>query len=360
MLTAIIFIIVIGVLVLVHEFGHFIFAKRAGMKVEEFGFGFPPRLYGWKKGETIYSINWIPFGGFVKILGEDGDTRVPRSFASASFGNRILVLVAGVMMNFLLAAFLLMIVNFFGLRIGLIDGQTGSAENIKVQIVGITAGSPADMAGLKPLDSIEGYKRDGVIVPINTTQDLQDVVSSHLGVPLTLEVGRGATAIEKTLVPRANPPEGQGAMGISLALTGTIAYPWHEALWRGISDAAFLTLATIQGYYSLLKTLFIHGRLIAEVSGPIGIASLTGQAAQVGFNYLLQFVAMISINLAVLNIIPFPALDGGRVMLLVVEKIKGSPVHKSVESWMNVAGFYLLVALMIYITYKDIAKFFIK
>jgi len=359
-LTAIIFIIVIGVLVLVHEFGHFIMAKRAGMKVEEFGFGFPPRLFSWKKGETVYSFNWIPFGGFVKILGEDGDTRAPHSFASASFLNRLLVLVAGVVMNFFLAAVLLMIVNFFGLRIGLIDGDTGSAQNIKVQIVSVTAGSPAEIAGLRPLDAIEGYKENGVVVPIHTTQDVQDAVASHLGRPLTLEIESGTGVVEKTLTPRVNPPEGQGAIGISLALTGTIVYPWHEAIWRGISDAAFLTIATVQGYYSLLKTLFIHGRLIADVSGPIGIAGLTGQAARVGFNYLLQFVAMISINLAVLNIIPFPALDGGRVVLLLIEKAKGSPVHKSAENLINIAGFYLLIVLMLYITYKDIARFFIK
>src|SRR3989338_4058999 len=125
MLTAVIFIIVIGVLVLVHEFGHFVFAKRAGMRVDEFGFGFPPRLVGWKRGETTYSINWIPFGGFVKIMGEDGDTRGPRSFASGTFTQRFLVIVAGVVMNFLLAAVLLIIVNSFGLRIGLVEGKTG-------------------------------------------------------------------------------------------------------------------------------------------------------------------------------------------------------------------------------------------
>ena len=367
MLTAIVFIIVIGVLVLVHEFGHFIMAKRAGMKVEEFGFGFPPRLYSWKKGETVYSFNWIPFGGFVKILGEDGDLPAgrqvlgdPRSFASASFFNRLLVLVAGVVMNFLLAAVLLMIVNFFGLRIGLIDGETGSAQNIKVQIVSVTAGSPAEIAGLRPLDAIKGYKENGVVVPIHTTQDVQDAVASHLGRSLVLEIESGTGVVEKTLIPRVNPPEGQGAIGISLALTGTIVYLWYESIWRGISDAAFLTIATVQGYYSLLKTLFIHGRLIADVSGPIGIAGLTGQAARVGFNYLLQFVAMISINLAVLNIIPFPALDGGRVVLLLIEKAKGSPVHKSAENLINIAGFYLLIALMLYITYKDIARFLVK
>ncbi len=360
MLTAIIFIIVIGVLVLVHEFGHFVFAKRAGMRVDEFGFGFPPRMIGWKRGETIYSINWIPFGGFVKIMGEDGDTRGPRSFASGTFAQRFLVIVAGVVMNFLLAAVLLMIVNSFGLRIGLIEGKTGSARDIKVQIVGISPNSPAASAGLQPLDAIVSYISGGQAIKIQSTKEVQDTISGHLGQPVTLGIERGGSVIEKTLTPRAHPPEGEGAVGISLALTGEVTYPWYESIWRGISDAAFLTIATVKGYYSLLKTLFVHGTLIADVSGPIGIASLTGQAARVGVNYLLQFVAMISINLAVLNIIPFPALDGGRALLLIIEKVKRSPVHKNVEMALNMAGFYLLIALMLYVTYKDVSKFFIK
>jgi len=360
MLTALIFILVIGVLVLVHEFGHFLFAKRAGMKVEEFGFGFPPRLWGIKKGETMYSINWIPFGGFVKILGEDGDERGPRTFASASFGNRLLVLVAGVTMNLLLAASLLVIVNFFGLRIGLVEGDTGHARNLEIQILDVSAGSPAAAAGLQPLDTLHGYTADGRMVAFNSTKDVQDAVNTHLGQPLILDVARGGELIEKTITPRANPPAGQGALGISLALTGIVTYPWYEAIWRGVLDMVLLTANTAVGYYSLLKTLLIHGRLMAEVSGPIGIASLTGQAARVGFNYLLQFVGMISVNLAVLNIIPFPALDGGRVVILCVEKIKGSPIHKKSESVLNAVGFYVLVMLMLYVTYKDISRFFIK
>ncbi len=358
MLTAIIFIIVIGVLVLVHEFGHFLFAKRAGMKVEEFGFGFPPRLYGWKKGETIYSINWIPFGGFVKILGEDGDERGPRSFAAGSFPQRLLVLVAGVAMNFLLAALLLVIVNFFGLRIGLVEGDTTNARNLEVQVIDVVQGSPAQAAGLEPLDVILGYAEGGRSIGVSSAKEVQDIVIAHEGRPLVLEIGRGGETVTKTATPRVNPPEGQGALGISLALTGVVSYPWYEALWRGVYDAVLLAMNTVLGYYALLKTLFTHGKLIAEVSGPIGIASLTGQAARVGFNYLLQFVALISVNLAVLNIIPFPALDGGRVLLLVVEKIKGSPVHKRAEGLVNVIGFYILVSLMIYVTYKDIVKYF--
>lgn len=351
MLTAIIFILVIGVLVLVHEFGHFIFAKRAGMKVEEFGFGFPPRMVGWKRGETIYSINWIPFGGFVRILGEDGDEKGPRTFASATGLQRLMVLVAGVIMNLLLAIVLLMAVNFFGLRVGIEPQDASHAKNVELQIVDVADGSPAQKADLQPLDAIEGY---------STVEAFQSAVSSHIGQPLPIEIKRGSQILDKTITPRANPPAGQGALGISLALTGIVNYPWYQAIWRGVADTYFLTVNTALGYYALLKTLIVHGTLIADVSGPIGIASLTGQAARVGFNYLLQFVAMISINLAILNIIPFPALDGGRVLLLGIEKAKGSPVHKKTEGLLNAIGFYILVSLMVYVTYKDIAKFFVK
>ena len=147
-------------------------------------------------------------------------------------------------------------------------------------------------------------------------------------------------------------------MGISLALTGVVSYPWYESVWRGVYDAVILTINTILGYWMLIKTLLIKGKLMADVSGPIGIATMTGQAARIGLNYLIQFVAMISVNLAVLNIIPFPALDGGRAVTLIIEKIKGSPINRKVENMVNTAGFALLIVLMIYVTVKDLIRIF--
>jgi len=358
--TAIIFIIVLGVLVFVHEFGHFIFAKRAGMKVEEFGFGFPPRIWGIKKGETIYSINWIPFGGFVKILGEEGEERDnPRSFSSKPVGARLLVIVAGVTMNFFLAIVFLMVTNFFGLRIGLIDDKTASvARDKQVQIIEVAKDSPADKAGIMLLDQVAGFKLNGSFQAVSNAEDVQTFVNENAGKTLTVVIKRNQQISEKEIVPRINPPIGQGALGVSLALTGVVSYPWYEAVWRGVYDAVVLTINTIMGYFLLFKTLLFKGKLIADVSGPIGIATLTGQAARMGINYLMQFTAMISINLAVLNIIPFPALDGGRGLLIIIEKLKGSPVNKKVEQVVNTIGFALLIALMVYVTTKDILRFF--
>ena len=360
MLTAIIFIIVLGVLVCVHEFGHFIFAKRAGMRVDEFGFGFPPRLWGKKKGETTYSINLIPFGGFVKILGEEGEYRNdPRSFSAKPFGAKLKVIVAGVTMNFLLAVFLLMLVNFLGLRIGIIDAQTAAlAQDKQIQIIQVAENSPADSAGLQLLDEIKGFRVGGMTTVVGTVEETQYLIKQNVGKPVIALIERNGEPIEKEITPRTDPPQGEGALGISLALTGVVSYPWYEAVWRGVYDAVIIAINTVIGYGLLFKSLIFEGRLIADVSGPIGIANLTGQAARIGLNYLMQFTALISINLAILNILPFPALDGGRAVLIIVEKLKGSPVNKRIEQGINTVGFALLLSLMVYVTFKDIVRLF--
>ena len=335
-------------------------AQKAGMRVDEFGFGFPPRLFGIKKGETIYSINWIPFGGFVKIYGEDGDDRnKPQSFGSKPILSRLRVVVAGVAMNLIFATLLLMLGNFFGLRVGLFDEKLiNQARDKKVQIIQVAPSSPAEKAGLSILDEIAGFEEGGMLVKTGATEEVQKFTSDHRGEKLIIVIRRGKEIVKKEVEARLNSPPNEGSMGIVMALTGVVSYPWHESVWRGVYDTYILPGNIVYGYYLLFKTLLVDGRLIGEVSGPIGIAGITGQAARVGFSYLMQFVALISINLAVLNIIPFPALDGGRAVMLLVEKVKGKPINKKVEAAINSFGFALLVTLMIYITIKDISRFF--
>ncbi len=359
MITLIIFIAVLSVLVFVHEFGHFVMAKRAGMKVEEFGFGFPPRLFGIKRGETEYSINWIPFGGFVKILGEDGEQKDnPRSFAFAGIRVRSGVVIAGVIMNFLLAVVLLTIVNATGLRIGLANDQIGqNVRNIKVQIIQIVPGSPASLAGLKPLDEIVGFEIGNQKYPTVTVEKVQALVNENRGREIIVDIQNGNSIDKIKIVPRQNPPPGEGALGVSLALTGLVRYPWYQAIERGVVDSAMILEQTVIGYATIIKNAVLTGKAGTELSGPVGIAVITGQAAKLGLTYLLQFVALISINLAILNIIPFPALDGGRLLFIIIEKIKGKPVHKKIENAVNSVGFALLILLMIYVTTKDIIKF---
>jgi regulator of sigma E protease len=361
MFTLLVFLLVISVLVFVHEAGHFFAAKRAGMRVEEFGFGFPPTLWSFKKGGTTYSINLIPFGGFVKIFGEEGEHRgTEGSFSHASAWKRVAVVVAGVFMNFVLAVVLLMVSNFAGLRVGLFDADTmARATDQRLQILQVLPGSPAQTGGLETLDQIIGFRApDGTIQRMRTPEVVQQYAFAHAGQPVTMVIRHGSLQRDVPLTLRALAGPTQGPIGISLALTGVIRYSWYESIWRGIADAWQLFIATILGYWGIIASLFRTGSLGADISGPIGIAALTGQAARVGFTYLIQFVAMISVNLAVLNILPFPALDGGRVALIIAERIRRRPLGETVERTINTIGFALLLALMVAVTIKDVVKFF--
>ena len=355
--TIIVFILILGLLIFVHEFGHFIVAKRAGVKVEEFGFGFPPRIFGIKKGETIYSLNLLPIGGFVKIHGEEGkptDKQSPkgsdkgRAFYNKPIRTRAVILVAGVTMNLLLAAFLLSIGYWLGLP-AVIDDQTTDLGGVRIQITQVAFDSPASQAGIKMGD---------IITQFNKVGDMQKFVDEHKGQEITLTIQRGDKILEKTLVPRVNHPENEGPLGIALARTAIVSYPWYRALIMGITSTINLTWLIIAALGGLLWQLIMTGRLAIEIAGPVGIFNLTGQAAQLGFIYLLQLTALISINLAIINILPFPALDGGRLLFLAIEKIKGSPVSQKIERLTHTVGFVILILLMIAVTWRDIVRIF--
>jgi regulator of sigma E protease len=262
-------------------------------------------------------------------------------------------------MNFLLAVLLLSIGNAVGLRVGLIDeAQARKAKDIKVQIIQVAPSSPAEKAGLMILDEIIGFRIKGEEVIIKDVREVQDIVNQNLGQELTIILRSGKGEKEKNLTPRPNPPAGEGALGISLAMTGVIKYPWYQAIGRGLSDSVFVLEHTAAGYAAILKNLFMTGKGGAELSGPVGIAVITGQAARLGFAYLMQFVALISINLVILNIIPFPALDGGRLLFIGIEKLKGRPIPRKIENAVNTAGLAFLLLLMVYVTVKDVVKFF--
>jgi regulator of sigma E protease len=358
-LTFLIFIVVISVLVFVHELGHFIMAKRAGMRVEEFGFGFPPRLWGKRVKGTLYSINLIPFGGFVRIFGENGEDRnAPGSFGAGSFGNKFAVITAGVAMNFLFAALLLMLGSFMGLRVGIFDEATAArARDVKVQILQVMEGSPAADAGLRPLDEIRGFRNDA-FAAIEAPEQVSSFAYKHAGEKVFMVIVRDGVEQDVLLTLRQPTGPGEGPIGIALALTGEVRYSWYESIWHGIQTAARLFWAILVGYWGIISSLIADGRTGADISGPVGIATLTGQAARVGFNYLLQFVAMISVNLAVLNILPFPALDGGRLAIVVAERIRGKALGQKVEEVINAVGFAILILLMVAVTVKDIVQFF--
>jgi len=371
LLTIIVFFLILGLLVLVHEWGHFFSARRFGVKAEEFGFGFPPRLVGWYRdqqgrrrqvwgdkkitdaADTVYSLNWIPLGGFVKIKGENGEVKDADSFSAKKIWQRAVMLSAGVAMNIILAAALLIVGLMIGLPQILQDLPAGvKVSRSQIQVVEILPDTPAAAADFQVGD---------IIVDINDQtfanyQDIQNFVADRDNQSLTYTLKRGGDLIDKKVTPTIMAATGRGGIGIGIAQVGLVRYPWYSAIAEGLKSTVLLLWAIVVGLLSLLGRVFSGHNVSAEVAGPVGIATLTGQMVAMGWVYVLQFTAMLSLNLAVINIFPIPALDGGRLLFLAIEKIKGRPVKPALEAVIHNIFFILLLLLILLITFQDVAK----
>ncbi len=358
LLTIVAFIVILGLLVFVHELGHFVVAKRSGMKVDEFGFGFPPRLFGIKRGETTYSINAIPLGGFVKIVGEDGsDTTDPQAFGNKSAWKRFAVLMAGVTMNMILAWVLISIGMGAGLPTAFNEGDAlpkyAKLRDAAVGILEVAPESPAQTGGLKIGDFIAQIDN----TDITSIDQARELTLEHAGKPTVYTIKRGKELQMKTITPRANPPEGEGPLGIALGSVGFVSYPWWLAPIKGFETTFNVFWLTITAFATVIGGLFQGQNVGAALSGPIGIAVLTRDVTELGIIYLLQFTAVLSINLAILNAMPFPALDGGRVLFLLIEKLRRKKMNIHAEQWANGIGFMLLILLMVFVTVKDVSRY---
>ncbi|MDA1038422.1 MAG: RIP metalloprotease RseP [bacterium] len=353
--TILLFLALLSLLVFVHELGHFWMARRMGMKVEEFGFGFPPRMFGIRRKGTLYSINWIPLGGFVRIKGESGsNSEDPDSFASKSAWSRFLVLVAGVTMNLVLAAVLLGAGFMIGLPSVVSDDLPASAHvsDEAIRIVQVLPDSTADLAGLKMGD---------VVVSINdktltTTEDVYTEIGSASG-EMDILLRRGEDFVTARVARGEIAGVENEVLGVVLVRTGFISYGFFESILRGVTATVDLTYQVVRAFVDLIGNLISRDRVAVDLSGPVGIAVMTGEVAELGISYLLQFAALLSINLAVINILPFPALDGGRVLFLIIEKMRRKKVSETVEAVTHNLGFLLLISVVILVTYRDIVRF---
>lgn len=349
------FIVILTILVFVHELGHFIAAKKNGIKVEEFGFGFPPRLWGFKKGETIYSINWIPIGGFVKLYGEEyheeGGEKVPakdkdRTFVSKKPWQKAIVIIAGVVMNFALAWILISYL--------FTQGVPTPSNNVIVESV--KPGTPAAAAGLMAKDEITSLNAGGQTLKVSTSEQLIKLSKEYGGKELVFSVKRGESTKNISVVPRKNPPAGEGPLGIVITSYIEKKYPWYEAPFYGLVHAFQITRQIVVELGKTLVSLVTAQKTNVDVAGPIGIAQFTGQAIKFGNNAVLELMALLSLNLAVVNILPFPALDGGRLVFVVYEWITRRQVNKKVEQYTNIFGMIVLLSLAALISINDIVK----
>lgn len=362
MSTTIIFIIVLAILIFVHELGHFLAARIVGIRVDAFKIGFGPRIFSWKKGETEYGLNLIPFGGYVKIHGENPDeTSVSGPDASRSFINKsrwkqVMVLVAGVTFNFLFA-WLLYTSGFLSGVTATKSGFEGYSDkfvNERVMVTYVEKGSPADKAGIKDGDVIV---TDSEVNPI---EKIQQKINENGAKPLSLQIRRPASGLLQNIdvVPVTGLVEGKYAIGIAMQNVGDLRLSFFSAIWEGLHYTLITIKETALGLYTFFGNILKGAANFSDVAGPIGIAGIVGNAAQLGFTYLIMITALISINLGVINLLPFPALDGGRVLFVLIEGLIRKRISMKFTNIVNTVGFILLMLLMVIVTYKDIVRMF--
>lgn len=358
-MSLIIFIIILILVLSIHELGHFVLAKIFGVRVDEFGIGYPPRIWGKKIKDTIYSINWLPFGAFVKILGEDGDNQGDKnSFSNQKPWKRFSVLSGGIVVNLICGMLLLGVGYAIGLPVLVGEDEINQVENAGLSILNVSSGSPAKLAGVKAGDIVLSVKVGEIEVKDLTPTIFSDFIKSHLGEEIVLTVQTTDGVMEKIALARENPPEGQGAIGVAIGQVGFVQYGFFKSIWLGIKNGFQIFLNTFVIAFYLIKGLLGIGPSIGELVGPIGITALGSQTVKLGLGYLLQFLASISIGLAAINVIPIPALDGGRILFILLEKIKGKPVKAKTENMVHATGFVFLIVLSVYIAVKDIIRLF--
>ncbi|MDO8590294.1 MAG: M50 family metallopeptidase [bacterium] len=358
-MSVIIFIIILSALIIVHELGHFLVAKRFGIRVDEFGLGFPPRakrLFIWK--DTPFTLNWLPFGGFVKIFGENPAEKTeilsPDNFQSKRRGIQASVLVAGVVGNFMFAWLLISLGFITGLPAP--ESLSLPLENAHTVITVVLPASPAASVGIKSGDTVVSLSRNGVSASL-----LPEEVSAFIAQsmePLIFEVERSGQISKKTVVPKEGIVPDRPAVGISMDVIGIVKLPPHKAIWYGLKTTSELTLLTGQAIGTFILEAMGGRADLSSVTGPVGIVGMVGDARELGLAYLLTFTALLSINLTVINLLPLPALDGGRLLVVGIEAMSRRSIPPRIFNMLNTVGFVLLIILMLVITVQDVRHLF--
>jgi len=366
-MTIILFLLVLAVLIFVHELGHFLMARRKGVLVEEFAFGFPPRLWSKKKGDTVYAINLIPLGGYVKLYGEQGEDKEDRkSFAGKGKKDKALILVSGVMMNIFLAYIILVIGYGFGMK-SFIPGMGDYKEvqnNQTVKITDIESDSPASKEGLQKGDQILKVEGKKINIEAEVLGLINQKSFTKTDNKIELEIKRGEEVLikkietfEEKIKTKDDKEVNVRRIGISIEGKGFIKSAFYMAPVVAAKETVRLTGLTLVGIFDLFKDLVTKFTVSEKVTGPVGIYKVTGIFADFGFMAVLQFIAILSISLAVINILPIPALDGGNLFVLALEKIFKREFSDKAKGIATAVGFLLLISLIIVLTIRDITRF---
>lgn len=366
-MSIIAFLIILAVLILVHEFGHFIVAKKSGIRVDEFGLGFPPKIVAKKWGSTLYTLNAIPFGGFVKIFGEDShSSEITEENKKVSFVFKpkwiqALVLVAGVTFNIIFAWILISLGFVIGVPAPVDYSGFGKVNNTHLVITEVLENSPAKTAGLKSGDYIKEISSGSKTInekDINS-ESVKNIISETKTENIKLTFVRGKNSPQTVEIkPNTEIVDGKKVIGIAMDEIGTLKLPIHLAFLEGARTTYLLTKGTAIGLGSFLWNAILFKSDLSQVSGPIGIANVVGEATKLGFSYIVSLTAVISINLAIINLLPFPALDGGRLLFVLIEAIRRKPISPNIVRNINLVGFSLLLILMVVVSAHDLIKLF--
>jgi regulator of sigma E protease len=352
-------LIVLSILVIVHELGHFFAAKKSGVLVEEFGIGLPPRAWGKKIGETIYSINWIPLGGFVKLHGEVGEEKIKypnRAYVNKGALTRIWIALAGVLMNLLFAILCFSIVYT-------VTGIPKSRETGQVRIEEVISGSPSEEVGLAAGDIVK--KVNGT--EVKTSEEFISLIKTQVNQKVKLEIERSVNGEVKHLsfspLAKEQIDNGEKVGRIGIAVLSKEVYTYYAPYWQrplvgvkyGFEDAFNFSKLVMLGLGTMARQL-AGGEIPQDVAGPVVIIAVTSEVAKAGIIPLINFAALISVNLAVLNIVPFPPLDGSRVGFVILEKIIGKKKVNKVEGSMHQVGMILFIILAVILTSREVPK----
>ncbi len=370
-MSLIIFILILVALIVAHEFGHFIAAKAFGIRVDEFGIFFPPRLLAFKWGETEYTLNLLPLGGFVKIFGENGDAEAKdssrkgevylpgaeRSFAKARKWQQACVIVAGIVFNLLVAWLILAAGYMHGIPTSADHKGIGQVQHVQATIVGVLPGSPADKAGIQEGDTVESVITGTAQLGAHATaSDVQAFIASHQNESLGFTVLRNGKEINAIAKPVDGLADGKKAVGIELGDVGILKLALPQALVQGALLGKEITISTASGLAGFFGQIVKGHANFGEVSGPIGITTMGSSAVREGFVSTILLTALISINLAIINLVPIPGLDGGRLLFIAIEAITKRPISPRLSVVLTFAGFGLLILLMIVVSFHDVVR----